>query len=546
MESQTRSDIEAHTLGRYRLIAALGHGGMAVVHLAVMHGQAGFNKLLVIKQIHERYAADPEVLGMFLDEARLAARLSHPNVVQTNEVGQDGDRHFLAMEYLDGQPLNRITWRMSRRGGLPLGMHLRILADVLGGLHYAHELADYSGAPLGVVHRDVTPQNVFVTYDGTVKVVDFGIAKARNSVTQTKIGTIKGKIAYMAPEQARGGTVDRGADIFAAGVMLWEAVTGTRPWQGVPELTILKSLFAGEFPSARAVKPELPAQLEAILVKALASDRRDRYATAAEFQADLETYLETTGRRPEQRELGQLLSTHFEAERAAIKTIIEDQLRSDDGDRRGSLDLPVIENPTTSGSELADEPIVVPLPLPGPIAHAPHGPSQFAINVPTTFLKRPRRWPGLLGRAGLLLAGAAVFTAIGISMRRAPPKAEASPPAVSATQLAPTVQIRLSALPPEARMFFDGMPLAGNPWNGARPRDGLEHRIRVEAPGFVPWTESVTLNKDWLFDVVLTSSPSLPSAEPASAQRAVVSEYRSPPDPSSKRRSIDPKNPYTR
>ena len=226
---------------------------MAVVHLAVMHAQAGFNKLLVIKQIHERFTVDPEVLGMFLDEARLAARLSHPNVVQTNEVGQDGERHFLTMEYLDGQPLNRVLWRMKDRGGLPLGLHLRVLADVLAGLHYAHELVDYDGSPLGVVHRDVTPHNVFVTYDGAVKVVDFGIAKARDALTHTKVGIIKGKIAYMAPEQARGETVDRRADVFAVGVMLWEAVTGTRPWKGDPGCPPSEDPSSpGTVPSARA------------------------------------------------------------------------------------------------------------------------------------------------------------------------------------------------------------------------------------------------------------------------------------------------------
>ena len=317
--SQARTEIDAGTLGRYRLLVGLGRGGMAVVHLAVMHGQGGFNKLLVIKQINEQFTVDPEILGMFLDEARLAARLSHPNVVQTNEVGQDGERHYLTMEYLDGQPLNRILWRMNGRGGLPLGLHLRVIADVLGGLHYAHELADYDGAPLGVVHRDVTPHNVFVTYDGTVKVVDFGIAKARDSATHTKVGIIKGKIAYMAPEQARGEPVDRRADIFAAGVMLWEALTGMRPWKGQSELTILKKLLAGEFPSARAINPEIPARLEAILLKALAPDRKDRYATAAAFQADIEAYLETTGRAPEHRELGRLVSVHFQAERAKIQ-----------------------------------------------------------------------------------------------------------------------------------------------------------------------------------------------------------------------------------
>src|SRR4051812_12396895 len=151
----------ANSLGKYRLIAELGHGGMAEVFLAVVRGPAGFNKLVVIKQIRPQLAEDPEFLGMFLDEARLAARLSHPNVVQTNEVGQEGSRYFIAMEYLEGQPLNRVVHRLGRSGGLPLAMHLKVISDTLAGLHHAHELADYDGTALNVVHRDVTPHNIF-------------------------------------------------------------------------------------------------------------------------------------------------------------------------------------------------------------------------------------------------------------------------------------------------------------------------------------------------------------------------------------------------
>src|SRR6185437_1077783 len=202
--SQGTSAGGANTLGKYRLIAELGHGGMAEVYLAVVRGPAGFNKLVVIKQIRPQLAEDPEFLGMFLDEARLAARLSHPNVVQTNEVGQEGNRYFIAMEYLEGQPLNRILHRLQKSGGLPLGLHIKILSDVLAGLHHAHELADYDGTALEVVHRDVTPHNVFVTYEGQVKVVDFGIAKAAGRAGETRHGVIKGKAPYMAPEQAAG------------------------------------------------------------------------------------------------------------------------------------------------------------------------------------------------------------------------------------------------------------------------------------------------------------------------------------------------------
>ncbi|MCU0657576.1 MAG: serine/threonine protein kinase, partial [Polyangiaceae bacterium] len=165
---------------------------MAEVNLAVASGPAGFNKLVVIKQLRQNLSDDPDFLNMFLDEARLAARLNHPNVVHTYEVVSDRQQNFIAMEYLDGQPLNRIVRDFSKAGGLPLEISLRIISDALGGLHYAHELADYDGTLLNVVHRDVSPHNIFVTYEGQTKVVDFGIAKALNSSSETRSGVIKG------------------------------------------------------------------------------------------------------------------------------------------------------------------------------------------------------------------------------------------------------------------------------------------------------------------------------------------------------------------
>jgi len=225
-ESKVGRASSANVLGKYRLIAELGHGGMAEVFLAVAQGPAGFNKLTVIKQIRPQLADDPEFLSMFLDEARLAARLNHPQIVQTNEVGHEANRYFIAMEYLEGQPLNRVVNRVGRER-FPLAMHIGLLADTLAGLHYAHDLTDYDGTPLEVVHRDVTPHNIFITYEGQVKVVDFGIAKAMNSSSETKTGVLKGKVAYMAPEQARGEKVDRRADVFSVGVMLWEAAVGS-------------------------------------------------------------------------------------------------------------------------------------------------------------------------------------------------------------------------------------------------------------------------------------------------------------------------------
>src|SRR5262245_22043168 len=215
---------------KYRLLAELGHGGMADVYLAVTQGMQDFTKLAVVKRLRSHLAEDSDFLAMFMQEARIAARLNHPNVVHTFDVGHDGQFHFMAMEFLEGHPYSAILNRAGREH-LDLALQIRILIDVLEGLHYAHELCDFDGKPLGLVHRDISPQNVFVTYDGQVKVLDFGIAKALDSAVETRTGVVKGKLSYMSPQQALANTIDRRADLYSVGVLLWEAVAQRRRYK---------------------------------------------------------------------------------------------------------------------------------------------------------------------------------------------------------------------------------------------------------------------------------------------------------------------------
>ncbi|MEZ4371282.1 MAG: serine/threonine-protein kinase [Polyangiaceae bacterium] len=312
----------SEVLGRYRLLSLLGRGGMASVHLAVSEGPAGFNKLTVIKELLPELAHDPEFLGMFLDEARLAARLRHPSIVQTHDVGQEAGRFYLAMEFLDGQPLSRVTQRLADLGA-PLSRehYIRVLMEVLSALDYAHHLCDYDGRPLEIVHRDVSPQNVFVTYDGQVKLVDFGIAKAVDSNTETRTGVLKGKVKYMSPEQAAGDKVDARADLFAVGVMLFEAVTGERLWAGMRNVTVVSRLLRGEIPDPREVKPELPDSLYVILKTALAPDINERYPSAGAFRSDLEAYLATRP-RANLPQLGERIANAFVHERNDVQRVI--------------------------------------------------------------------------------------------------------------------------------------------------------------------------------------------------------------------------------
>jgi eukaryotic-like serine/threonine-protein kinase len=317
---------EKHHLGKYRLLAELGHGGMADVFLAMIEGPIGlgFAKLAVVKRLRANLAEDPEFVTMLIDEARITARLNHPNVVQMLEVGEEGEEYFLAMEYLDGQPLHRLE-RRAVRGGAPLSraIQISVLVDVLSGLHHAHELVDYDGTRLDIIHRDVTPHNIFVTYDGQVKVMDFGIAKAAGRAQETKHGIVKGKTRFMSPEQAMGIGVDRRADLFAVGLLLWQAATGKRFWGELDDLAIIEALVAGRYEaSPRQAQPDVPLELDRICRRALARNVDDRYSTALEMQQDLEAFLgsETLSAK---RELVAIINEHFTKERKQLRAIVE-------------------------------------------------------------------------------------------------------------------------------------------------------------------------------------------------------------------------------
>ncbi|HEY0136744.1 MAG TPA: protein kinase [Nannocystis sp.] len=363
---------------KYRRLAAIGHGGMADVHLAVACGPGDFRKLLVLKELRPGLAQDPEMQAMFRQEARIAGRMAHPNVVQTHEIGNDdscagGGRPFIAMEFLDGQSLQRILRRVRRDtgAGLPLPLHLRVLVELLAGLHHAHELCDYDGRPFGLVHRDVTPHNVIVTHDGQVKLIDFGIARSLDGGADTQVGTFKGKASYCAPEQARGEPVDRRADLFAVGVMLWEALTQRRMWPGLDEVAIVQRLRIGEVPAL----PDGPySGLRALCRRTLAHDPAARPATAAELAEAIEQH--APGPRATQRQLAAIVSEHFAAERADLRALVEAQMRRP---RERDPDAPALEiSLFTTGNDNG------PGALPGRVVDDPTRPDGLAARPRVT------------------------------------------------------------------------------------------------------------------------------------------------------------------
>ena len=311
---------------RYELIGELASGGMATVYLARITGVGGFQRFVAVKRLHPHLALDTEFVEMFLDEARLAASIHHNNVVPILEVNANHSiGYYLVMEYIEGDTLARVLARAANKGQrLPIPIALRIALDLLSGLHAAHELRDGAGEALNLVHRDVSPQNVLVGFDGIARITDFGVARAASRLSATRVGQLKGKVAYMAPEQAQGADdVDRRADVFSAGVVIWEALAARRLFKAENEAATLARVLATAVPALQLMSSEITAQLSSAVMKALERDPDSRYATAAEFADAIEAAARGPLRVATPRELGAyveaMLGDENEAQREAVR-----------------------------------------------------------------------------------------------------------------------------------------------------------------------------------------------------------------------------------
>jgi serine/threonine-protein kinase len=300
-------------LGKYTLVKKLATGGMAEVFLARADGPGGFAKKCVVKRILPHFNDDPRFTEMFLGEARLAAELNHPNLVQIFDFGQHNGQYFLCMEFIDG-PNVRVLNQAARRdfGAMDFAIAARIISTAAEGLHYAHELRDEAGNLVNLVHRDISPDNILVSRSGAVKVVDFGIAKASTQPHLTKSGMIKGKMAYMPPEQLAREPLDRRADLFALGIVLYELITGGMPFDATSEVSIIQAIMSVK-PLERPTvyRPDCPPALEAIVTRCLEKDREKRYPSCRELQSDLEKFIQDTGKTVGTREIATLVTTLF-------------------------------------------------------------------------------------------------------------------------------------------------------------------------------------------------------------------------------------------
>jgi eukaryotic-like serine/threonine-protein kinase len=467
------SSSSAETLGKYQLVGKLARGGQAEVFLAVLQGAHDVNKLVVVKRMrtgrdaNENFS-DVDNVAMFLDEARLAARLHHPNVIHTYEVGEQKDgTPFIVMEYLDGVPLSKLVRHKEGRTRISPLFWAVFGSEVLSGLAYAHDLTDYDGSPLGIVHRDVSPQNVIVTYDGDVKLVDFGIAKAALNVSVTATGVFKGKVRYMAPEQLRGGC-DQRADLFSLGVVLWEALAGRRLFEG-DDVQVIRALIQDPIPSILDERPDIDAELAAIIDKSLAKETDARWQTAQEMREALDTYLGQ--RRPKKLEVATLVRDLFKELREEVQRQLATamaQLRPS----RASTSIPLVATERTSGStrvmtaSSGERAPSAPLAVILPTILQPSTPSETPIASalrtmpPITMPPKPRAFWPMLG-AGAIAMGIVCAIGIGVLVvgRSKPVEATST---TTAASVAPAY-VQIDSDPPGAHVALDDHALGKTP-----------------------------------------------------------------------------------
>ncbi|HEU5057219.1 MAG TPA: serine/threonine-protein kinase [Kofleriaceae bacterium] len=314
----------ARSFGKYELLARLAVGGMAEIFLARRRGAGGKSGLVVIKRVLPHLAEDARFVAMFRDEARLASRIEHVNACRVLELGSVGDTYFIAMEYLHGVPLSRVLLRSARTSD-QLG--IRFIAGVIqqscAGLHHAHELSAPDGRLLDVVHRDVSPPNIFVTAEGQVKLLDFGVAKARGASQKTRTGTVKGKNAYMSPEQVLGEPIDRRSDLFSLGIVMWESLTASRLFLRDTDFETFRSITKGEIPDVRELRPDIPLPLAEVVRRALERDRDRRYATAEDLGSAVAAALESMNGPAGADEIARYVHAHFSKELAAKQDLLE-------------------------------------------------------------------------------------------------------------------------------------------------------------------------------------------------------------------------------
>ncbi len=539
-------------LARYELLVPIAKGGMARVWAARLHGQRGFSKTVAIKTILPHLAEEPEFERMFLDEARIAALVHHPNVCEIYELGEEGKVLYIVMEWVNGESLMQLLRSSGKMAPMDARLAAKIVSDACAGLHAAHQLTDDDGRSLGVVHRDVSPHNILVGSDGQVKVADFGVAKALGQMhSATQAGQAKGKMAYMAPEQIAG-NADRRSDVFSMGIVLYEATTGQRPFTGSNDAEIMHAVLGGQITPPTRIIRSYPPELEQIVLKAMASDPAQRYATAERMRVAIEEFLARSGSLVTAAMIGgfvqQRIGPELEKRREKIRVAANATARTDDA-----------SSPNHAGVVATGTPSVQSL-VEGvqsgqrPVPPAPAGPTSVPEPAPPSTGKYV-----LAAVIGILVAvglGTGVilylrkqqddgFTARGNATAAAPASIAASAAMPSAAAHAPlhTGPVAFNGLPPDAVLVVDGMLLDRSARTVERPPVGTKRSVVIRDPGFLD--ESITIDDTTppSLDVTLTigspsALPTTPTATATGATPTATGSGKKPPPVAL------PQNPY--
>ncbi len=517
-QTTSRASPGGELFGRYRLRGILGQGGMGRLYVAEQVGIEGFSKVVALKRILPHLADSQHFRAMFLNEARVAARLEHPNIVATFELGEVEGNYFIAMEYLSGEDLAATLTRCQVSGPMPIEIAAALAQQSANGLHYAHEMRDPSGKALELVHRDVSPLNIFVTYYGMVKLLDFGIVKGVTDPSRTVPGVFKGKYAYCAPEQLDGGPVTRQTDVFCLGIVLWECLTGRRLFLRDTDAQTIDAVRGYEIEPPSALRKGIPRELDQIVLQALSRQRVVRFGTAHAFSEALDRFLTKRDERPTSKSIGLWLESVFGVQRATLKKAIAqgseietalnllptlEPERSSSGESRGGAAHPVSAQPRMPwSSKLTNaggpgEPKILPF---GTTASAraasvggavlPPAPVPLDFSAPAPGAAGARRSSPM--RQGLIAAIAAALVVVGAALLITRSRAKVEAPV--AAPVSSVASLSLTSDPPGAQIIIDGDPSGlTTPSTLTGLHAGRSLEVRVDKVGFQPAIEKIEL-----------------------------------------------------
>lgn len=542
------------TIGRYQVVGRIATGGMAEIFLARVLGPSGFDRPVVLKRVLPHLARDERFVDMFLDEARTVARIRHPNVVHVHELGRDNNQLFLVMEYLEGESAEVLLRRLrSQSRQLPHALAAHIVAEAAAGLHAAHELTDERGELVQLVHRDMSPHNVIVTYAGQVKVIDFGIARTAERIARTEAGQVKGKFAYMSPEQCLAEPLDRRSDVFSLGIVLFELLAGRRLFKRHNDLLTLRAICQDPIPRISDVDPSVPPRVDEIVAKALRRAPAERWPTAGAMRRELSLLIRELPLDDAPSELLAALMRELFEERLTQKEALVRRVRS--GSSVGSMPAAEVDHHVTVPELASSAPGGGPpsqgganAPPPSAEAHAGGTPSVAAQSVSPADVAasspRPTAREGRRARLLLGLVAAALglgAAAGGLVLRRAQnlaaaPSSSTPTPALPAGSGAGTsvasgdvdggstmaraggaeqVTVKVVTTPAGARVWLDGVDQGETPLELALPKGDGTLRLVVRHPGFEAWVEEVVPTSDLKLQLALRPERSGGSGAPA-------------------------------